>query len=151
MKILILSHRDDSLGQIAKFWLRIISSNLEVYSSAIEPSKEIEENTKEFLEERGVDLSDFLPKSIDEFTDKSWDYVLVISENANKEIENHKIKFKNKVFYEFRDIDQDIENKKEKLEEISKEINHTLFFLSEIVFKEKDCNSNNCSCNHCSK
>ena len=48
MKILILSDRDESLGQIAKYWLRVISKDLEVYSSGINPEKEIEENTKEF-------------------------------------------------------------------------------------------------------
>ncbi len=151
MKILILSDRDESLGQIAKYWLKVISKDLEVYSSGINPEKEIEENTKEFLKVRGEDLSSYTPNSINEFTDKAWDYILVISESANKEIENYKIEFKNKVFYEFKEIDKESENKKEELEEISKEINHTLYFLTEIVFKEKDCNTDNCSCNHCSK
>lgn len=151
MKILILSDRDESLGQIAKYWLRVISKDLEVYSSGINPEKEIEENTKEFLKVRGEDLSSYTPNSINEFTDKAWDYILVISEEANKEIENYKIEFKNKVFYEFKEIDKESENKKEELEEISKEINHTLYFLTEIVFKEKDCSTSNCSCNHCSK
>lgn len=151
MKILILSDRDESLGQIAKYWLRVISKDLEVFSSGIEPEKELEETTKNFLIEKGVNVEDFIPNSINEFTDKAWDYILVISEEANKEIENYKIEFKNKVFYEFKEIDKDSEDRKERLEEISKEINHTLFFLTEIVFKEKDCNTNNCSCNHCSK
>jgi arsenate reductase len=69
---------------MAEGLLRHLSGDkYEVFSAGINPSK-VNPMAIEVLKEIGIDISGHRSKSVDEFKDKSFDYVITVCDNAKE-------------------------------------------------------------------
>ena len=84
MKILILCTGNSCRSQMAEAFLKSFDSNLEVYSAGTNPSAEVHPKTIRVMQEIGIDLSGNRTKSVDEFLDKEFDYVITVCDGAKE-------------------------------------------------------------------
>ena len=57
---------------------------MEVFSAGINPAGEVHPLAIAVMREVGIDLADAYPKSVEEFIDDSWDFVITVCGNAEK-------------------------------------------------------------------
>ncbi|MCD4680239.1 MAG: arsenate reductase ArsC [Bacteroidales bacterium] len=82
MKILILCTGNSCRSQMAEGFLKSFDNRLEVYSAGTHPEAEVNTKTIIVMEEEGIDLSMNSPKSVDEFLNKNFDYVVTVCGSA---------------------------------------------------------------------
>lgn len=82
MKILILCTGNSCRSQIAEGWLRSWDKEMTVVSAGTEPVGEVNRLAVEVMAEVGVDISQAYPKSVWDFTDESWDFVVTVCSGA---------------------------------------------------------------------
>ncbi|MCI0448459.1 MAG: arsenate reductase ArsC [Chlorobi bacterium] len=83
-KILVLCTGNSCRSQMAEGFLKSFDSKLEVFSAGTKPEKKINPNAVEVMQEIGIDISNQFPKSVNEFTNKSFDYVITVCDNAKE-------------------------------------------------------------------
>lgn len=83
MEILILCTGNSCRSQMAHGFLQSFDESLHVYSGGTEPAKEVNPKAVEVMKEVGIDISNHVPTHVDEYLEKSWDYVITVCENAN--------------------------------------------------------------------
>ncbi len=83
-KILILCTGNSCRSQMAEGYLKSFNSESEVYSAGTNPSKIIHPNAVQVMSEVGIDLSKNYPKSVDQFLDEYFDYVITVCDNAKE-------------------------------------------------------------------
>jgi len=81
-KILILCTGNSCRSQMAEGFLKSFDPELEVYSAGTRPEKKVNPRTLVVMSEVGIDLSANIPKSVDIFTDISFDYVITVCDGA---------------------------------------------------------------------
>lgn len=64
--------------------LKSLDSELDVYSAGTSPEKQVNPNAIEVMKEIGIDIAGNRAKNVDEFLDKSFDYVITVCDNAKK-------------------------------------------------------------------
>jgi len=69
---------------MAEGFLKSFDSSLEVYSAGTHPEAEVNPKTIVVMQEVGIDLSMNSPKSVDEFLNKNFDYVITVCGSAKK-------------------------------------------------------------------
>lgn len=84
MKILILCTGNSCRSQMAEGFLKSFDPSLEVYSAGTEPSDRVHPKAVAVMREKGIDLSDHLPKKVDKFLDESFDYVITVCGHARE-------------------------------------------------------------------
>lgn len=84
MKILILCTGNSCRSQMAEGFLRSFDPELEVYSAGTAPSDRVHPKAIAVMKEKGVDLSGHRTKKVDEFLDKSFDYVITVCDQAKE-------------------------------------------------------------------
>ena len=84
MKILILCIGNSCRSQMAQGFLQSFDKNIEVHSAGIFPASRINPKAVEVMAEVGIDISNKTPKSVDEFLDDQWDYVITVCDDANE-------------------------------------------------------------------
>jgi arsenate reductase (thioredoxin) len=84
MKILILCTGNSCRSQMAQGFLQSFNSDLEVSSAGTEPAKQINQKAVHVMSEAGIDISKNFPKSVDEFLNDEWDYVITVCDDANE-------------------------------------------------------------------
>lgn len=84
MKILILCTGNSCRSQMAEGFLSSFDERLEVYSAGTSPSGEVHPKAIKAMAELGIDISDRRPKSVDEYLEKSFDYVITVCGGANE-------------------------------------------------------------------
>lgn len=84
MKILILCTGNSCRSQMAEGFLRSFEPQLEVFSAGTEPSDRVHPRAVEVMKEKGIDLSDHLPKKVDQFMDDSFDFVITVCGHAQE-------------------------------------------------------------------
>lgn len=82
MKILILCTGNSCRSQMAEGWLRSWDKEMTVVSAGTEPVGEVNRLAVEVMAEVGVDISQAYPKSVWDFTDESWDFVVTVCSGA---------------------------------------------------------------------
>jgi arsenate reductase (thioredoxin) len=83
-RVLILCTGNSARSQMAEGLLRHDAGNrFEVASAGVEPSKVRPEAIKA-MSEIGIDISSHRSKSVDEFLNKEFDYVITVCDNANE-------------------------------------------------------------------
>jgi arsenate reductase (thioredoxin) len=83
-KVLFLCTHNSARSQIAEGLLNTIyGSRYEAYSAGIEPSK-VNPYAVEVMKELGIDISNNRSKSIEEFRDANFDYVVTVCDNAKE-------------------------------------------------------------------
>ena len=83
-RVLILCTGNSARSQMAEGLLRHDAGDrFEVASAGVDPSS-VRPEAIEVMRQIGIDISDHRSKSVDEFTDQQFDYVITVCDNANQ-------------------------------------------------------------------
>jgi arsenate reductase len=69
---------------MAHGFLQSFDNKLDVHSAGTEPAKQVNQTAVKVMKESGIDISDHKPKSVDEYLNTTWDYVITVCDNANE-------------------------------------------------------------------
>lgn len=69
---------------MAKGFLQSFDKNLTVYSAGTEPALMVNPKAVMVMKEKGIDLSHESPKSVSEYLNSDWDYVITVCDDANE-------------------------------------------------------------------
>lgn len=83
-RILILCTGNSCRSQMAEGILKLIDSELEVFSAGVNPAYIIQPNTYKVMEEIGIDISMQYPKDVQKYSSDSFDYVITVCDHAKK-------------------------------------------------------------------
>ena len=83
-KILILCTGNSCRSQMAEGFLKSFDKNLTVYSAGTNPSNRVNPNAIKVMNEAGINISNNFPKSVDQFLNDSFDYVITVCDNAKE-------------------------------------------------------------------
>jgi arsenate reductase (thioredoxin) len=103
MKILIICTGNSCRSQMAEGFLKSFDSNLEVYSAGVNPASIVSSKVVKVMKEIGIDISGQYPKSLDQFLDKEFDYVITVCDNAKEACPVFTGKVKNRLHIGFED------------------------------------------------
>jgi len=84
VRILILCTGNSCRSQMAEGFLKSFDPDLEVYSAGTEPSGEVHPNAMAVMQETGIDISEGLPKHVDQFIEEPFDYVITVCDDARE-------------------------------------------------------------------
>ncbi len=84
MKILVLCTGNSCRSQMAEGFLKSFDKNLYVVSAGTAPSKEVHPKAVQVMKEVGIDISSGKPKSVNEFLNESFDYVITVCGGAKE-------------------------------------------------------------------
>ncbi len=69
---------------MAEGFLKSFDDRLEVHSAGTDPSDNTHPKAVEVMREAGIDISGGYPKSVNEFTGESFDYVITVCDDAKE-------------------------------------------------------------------
>jgi arsenate reductase len=84
MKILILCTGNSCRSQMAQAFLKSFDNKIEVHSAGTSPAARVNTRAIKVMAEIGIDISMNSPKSVDEYLDDQWDYVVTVCDDANE-------------------------------------------------------------------
>ncbi len=84
IKILVLCTGNSCRSQMAQGFLQSFDSKLKVYSAGTEASGKLNQQAVKAMSQIGIDISKHRSDSVDEYLDKSWDYVITVCGGANE-------------------------------------------------------------------
>ena len=84
MRILILCTGNRCRSQMAHGILKHFAPEWEIFSAGICPAKEVHPLGIKVMAELGIDISSHYPKSIDQYPNKEWDYVITVCGGAKE-------------------------------------------------------------------
>ena len=84
MKILILCTGNSCRSQMAHGWLQSFDTTLNVYSAGTEPAEQVNSKAIQVMKEVGIDISNHKPKSVNQYLNEEWDYVITVCGGANE-------------------------------------------------------------------
>ncbi len=132
MKILILCTGNSCRSQMAEGFLKSFDKDMEVYSAGTEPSDKVHPKAVQVMKEMGIDLRENYPKSVNEFLDMEFDYVITVCGGANESCPTFSGKVKNRLHIGFDDPAEAIGTEEEILNEFKRirdEIQHDFKLL----------------------
>ncbi len=103
MKILILCTGNSCRSQMAEGFLKSFNDKLEVFSAGTNPSGKVHPKAIQIMNELGIDLSKNKPKSVTEFLNKEFDYVITVCDGAKETCPIFTGKVKNRLHIGFED------------------------------------------------
>ena len=103
MKILIICTGNACRSQMAQGFLQSFDSKIEVHSAGTFPAKMVNPRAIEVMAEVGIDISMNSTKSVDEFLNDQWDYVITVCDDANETCPVFFGKVKNRLHIGFTD------------------------------------------------
>jgi arsenate reductase len=65
-------------------FLQSFDNKIEVHSAGTSPAAMVNPRAIEVMAEDGIDISKNSPKSVDEFLNDHWDYVITVCDDANE-------------------------------------------------------------------
>ena len=83
-RILILCTGNSCRSQMAEGFLKSFEKDLGVYSAGTEPSSKVHPKAIQVMKEVGIDISENYPKTVDQFLNESFDYVITVCDNAKE-------------------------------------------------------------------
>ena len=83
-RILVLCTGNSCRSQMAEGFLKSFDPHLEVSSAGTHPASRVNPNAIAVMKEVGIDLSHAFAKSIDRFTNQSFDYVITVCDHARE-------------------------------------------------------------------
>ena len=84
MKILILCTGNSCRSQMAHGFLQSFDNKLTVRSAGTEPASQVNQKAVKVMAEVGIDISHHTPKSVDQYIQDEWDYVVTVCDDANE-------------------------------------------------------------------
>jgi len=106
MKILILCTGNSCRSQMAEGFLKALDSTLVIFSAGTKPAKRVHSNAIKVMKELHVDISKNKPKSIEQFIDESFDYIITVCGGAKETCPASIGKMKNNIHIGFDDPDE---------------------------------------------
>lgn len=103
MKILILCSGNSCRSQMAEGFLRSFDKSLTVCSAGTEPTGNVNEKAIQVMRESGIDISGHISKSVNQYRNETWDYVITVCEDADKNCPVFPGKVKHRVHMGFDD------------------------------------------------
>jgi Protein-tyrosine-phosphatase len=88
---------------MAQGFLQSFDKNIEVHSAGTEPADKINKTAVKVMQEAGIDISQNKPKSVDEYLNDKWDYVITVCDNANETCPVFIGKVENRLHFGFED------------------------------------------------
>ncbi len=73
---------------MAAAFLKSFDSRLDVYSAGTAPAPRINPHAVQAMREAGIDISAGIPKSVKQFVNQSFDYVMTVCDDADKNCPN---------------------------------------------------------------
>jgi arsenate reductase (thioredoxin) len=87
-RILVLCTGNSARSQMAAAFLKSFNRQLDVYSAGTQPAPRINPHAVAVMKEVGIDISAGVPKSVKQFTSQSFDYVITVCDDADKNCPN---------------------------------------------------------------
>ena len=84
MKILILCTGNSCRSQMSQGFLQSFDNRIEVNSAGTFPASRVNHRALKVMAEAGIDISRNSPKSVDEFLNDHWDYVITVCDDARE-------------------------------------------------------------------
>jgi len=103
MKILILCTGNSCRSQMAQGFLKSFDDKIEVESAGTQPTLKVNPNAVKVMGETGIDISKNSPKSVDEFLNNEWDYVITVCDDAKETCPVFLGKVKHRMHFGFED------------------------------------------------
>lgn len=103
MKILILCTGNSCRSQMAEGFLRSFSEKLDVYSAGTKPEKTVNTMAVAVMFEKNIDITDQFPEPVENYTGRSFDYVITVCDNAKETCPVFTGKVKKKLHIGFED------------------------------------------------
>ena len=103
MKILILCTGNSCRSQMAQGFLKSFDNSIEVQSAGTFPAAQVSPGAIKVMDEAGIDISKNLPKSVDEFLNDDWDYVITVCDDARESCPVFPGKMKHRLHIGFED------------------------------------------------
>jgi arsenate reductase len=103
LKILFVCVENSCRSQMAEGYLKSFNPEWDVVSAGTEPSGAVHPNAIIVMKEEGVDLNQSHPKSVDEFLDQEFDYVITVCGGAKESCPMFTGKVKNNIHIGFDD------------------------------------------------
>jgi len=69
---------------MAEAFLKSFDSDWEVSSAGTNPSAQVHPLAIQVMDESGIDISSYTPKSVDRFLDQRFDYVITVCDHARE-------------------------------------------------------------------
>jgi arsenate reductase (thioredoxin) len=102
-RILVLCTGNSARSQMAAGFLTSLDPRLEVYSAGTLPAQRINAHAVQAMREVGIDISGGTPKSVKQFVSQSFDYVITVCDDADKNCPNFSGKVDKRVHIGFID------------------------------------------------
>ena len=83
-RILVLCTGNSARSQMAAGFLKSFDPRMDVYSAGTEPAPKINPHAVQAMREAGIDISGGTPESVKQFTTQSFDYVITVCDDADK-------------------------------------------------------------------
>src|SRR5437667_9267021 len=87
-RILILCTGNSARSQMAAAFLKSFDPRLDLYSAGTEPAARINPHAIQVMREVGIDISGGHPESVMQFVSQSFDYVITVCDDADKNCPN---------------------------------------------------------------
>src|SRR6266446_8118441 len=87
-RILVLCTGNSARSQMAAAFLKSFDPRLQVYSAGTAPAARINPHAVQVMREAGIDISGGTPTSVKQFVDQSFDYVITVCDDADKNCPN---------------------------------------------------------------
>ena len=87
-RILVLCTGNSARSQMAAGFLKSFDRRLDVYSAGTKPAPRINPHAVQAMQEVGIDISTGTPKSVHTFVSQSFDYVITVCDDADKNCPN---------------------------------------------------------------
>ena len=83
-RVLILCTGNSCRSQMAEAFVKQLRPDWEVYSAGTEPAPQVHPKTIQVMREVGIDLSGAKTKTVDQFLDMPFDYVITVCDHARE-------------------------------------------------------------------
>ena len=83
-RILVLCTGNSARSQMAAGCLRSFDDRLQVFSAGTNPAARVNPKAIQVMREMGIDISGGMPKNVRQFVDQSFDYVITVCDDADK-------------------------------------------------------------------
>jgi arsenate reductase len=102
-RVLILCTGNSARSQMAAGLLKSFNANLDVYSAGTDPAPRVNPFAVAAMKEVGIDISSATPKSVKQFLGQSFDYVITVCDDADRNCPNFRGKVGTRVHIGFPD------------------------------------------------
>lgn len=83
-RIIIICTGNSCRSQMAEAFLKSFDPGLEVFSAGTLPAERVNPYAVKVMAEAGIDISSARPKSVNEFLDDEFDYVITVCDHARE-------------------------------------------------------------------